>query len=504
MVDAPVPAAPGVSVAAPLSRRRIGWAFTGLMVGNAMAGLDATIVATAATSISGDLGRLDLRFWFFTAYQLAEVAVLPLYAKLGDLFGRRRIFAGAVLTFMVGSILCGSAQGIGWFIAARVLQGIGAGGLAGLSMALVADLVPAEHLGRYLGYAGLVFGVTSVLGPLAGGVFTDQWSWRWAFFVNIPFAIVGLVAVRFVPDHGSRRRHRLDLGGAALLVLSSTTAVLALNWGGREYAWTSPTILAMLAVSVASGVAFAWWQRRAIEPIIPPHVVRPRAVRASVTANLVAGIGFFVGIAYLPAFFESVAGHSATVSGLLLVPFALSVAAGTVLVGQVVERTGVGTKAFPMAGMASMAIGFALLGAADVDTPAGLVAAVAVLAGFGVGFVMQVLLHTVQTSVPPEDLGVGTAVTILARLLGGVVGVGVLGTVFNRALTSSILEQRPTFDVGHLPGDAAGVAALPGGLQAVVEQGFADAVHTTFWVAVPIALLGLVATCFLPTPSRPS
>jgi EmrB/QacA subfamily drug resistance transporter len=480
-----------------LSGRHLMLVFTGLMIGNTMAGLDATIVATAGPTIVADLGSQRLMPWVFTAYQLAQIALMPLYGKLGDLFGRKRVFAFAVGMFVAGSMLCGAAPSMGLFLTARALQGAGAGGLTGLSMAIVADITPAESLGRYLGYAGLVFAVTSIVGPLAGGLFVDHLSWRWAFYVNVPSAVVCLLALRFVPAIGAARRARVDWFGAALLAGGATAAVLALSWGGVQYAWSSTAIrlLAVSAVVVFAG--FVAWQQRAAEPLLPLRVFARREVSVAVFANLVAGIGFFGVIVYMPVYFQAVAAKGATASGLLLIPSAISTALCTTLVGSALGRIG-GAKVFPLIGMFSMAIGFAVLSGIRPSTPLGIALMGSVLVGVGVGFVMQVMLFVVQRAVSGDDLGAATAVTVLARIVGGVVGVAVLGNVFNRRLASEVRRRAPGLSPARLHGDPQSIRALPPALRHQVVLSFGRALSLTFFTAIPVMLLGLLVMAALP------
>lgn len=480
-----------------LHGRRLVLVFVGLMIGNTMASLDATIVATAGQTIVADLGSQRPLPWVFLAYQLAQVSLMPLYGKLGDLLGRKRVFAFAVVSFVVGSMLCGAAPTMSVFIAARVVQGLGAAGLTGLSMAIVADITPPQLLGRYLGYTGFVFAVTSMIGPLAGGLFVDHLSWRWAFYVNLPSAAIALVALRFVARTPRAHDRRLDLAGAALLAATCSAAVMALSWGGVQYAWGSPTIVVLGAAAVALLGGFVVRERAAPEPVLPGRVFAARQVGIAVFANLVAGVAFFGVIVYLPLWFQAVDGKDATIAGLLLVPSALATALGTSLVGQVLSRLG-GAKAFPIAGLTGMAIGFVLLSRSTPSTPLGLIVFGSVLAGLGVGFVMQVLLFVVQRSVPTADLGAATAVTALARILGGVVGVAVLGNVFNRRLADALARHAPSISASTVRGTAAAIHALPADVRAGVVESYAHALSGTFAVAAPIAVVGLLVTARLP------
>jgi EmrB/QacA subfamily drug resistance transporter len=484
-----------------LQGTRLVVAFVGLMIGNTMSGLVSTIVATAAPTIVADLGSLSLLPWLATSYLLTQIGTMPVYGKLGDLYGRKRVFLVAVGVFVGASVLCGLAQSLFQLVVFRAMQGAGAGGLTGLAMAIVADITPPEKQGRFLGYAGLVFAVTSTIGPLAGGLFVDHLSWRWAFFVNVPSAVVSVAIVSaLVPSSPSGPRRSLDVLGAAMLAGITTSTVLVLSWGGVEHDWGSPVILGLAGAAVGLLVAFAWHERRVPEPVLPLRVFRERQVGVAVACNLLAGTAFFGGIVFLPVFFQAVTGQRATMSGLLLVPLAVSTALSTVVVGEVVDRVG-GAKAFPVAGMLSAAGGFVVLGRLDASTSAGEAAAAGLLIGIGVGFVMQVLLLVVQRSVDRADLGVATSTTVLGRILGGALGVALLGTVFNRSLATEVAARTPpgSVAVAELQGDPGSIAALSDRVRDGVVDAFAAALATTFRAAVPVMLVGFVVALLLPS-----
>jgi EmrB/QacA subfamily drug resistance transporter len=481
-----------------LEGRRLTLVFVGLMIGNTMAGLDATIVATAGLSIQRELGSIGSLASIFTAYQLAQIATMPLYGKLGDLYGRRRVFGVSVGVFLVGSVLCGAAPSLGVLVLARVVQGAGAGGLTGLTMAIVADIVPADRLNRYLGYTGLVFAVTSVLGPFLGGVFADQIGWRWAFFVNLPSGALCYLALSQVPRTQVRTRHRLDVVGAALLAVIATCVTLVCSWGGRSHAWGSARILSMAAVAVVGTAVFVLWERRVAEPILPGRIFAARATTLSVLANLIAGIGFFGGIVYLPVFFQSVQLRDASAAGRLLIPFAFATAMGTALVGQVIDRVGRGTRTFPIVGMIAMGLGFWGLGATPADAAVWRPVLLGALVGIGIGFVMQVLLYVVQRSTELRDRGAATAVTVLGRIAGSVVGVALAANVLNQQLAAGLAERAVAVDPAALQGDADSILALPVAVREGVVAAYADAVGTTFWVFVPVMLVGLAFVLALP------
>jgi EmrB/QacA subfamily drug resistance transporter len=481
-----------------LEGRRLAFVFTGLLVGNTMAGMDATIVATAGLSIQRDLGSIGSLASIFTAYQLAQIATMPMYGKLGDLYGRKRVFGVSVTVFLVGSVLCGLAPNLGFLVAARSIQGVGAGGLTGLTMALVADLVPADRLSRYLGYTGVVFAVTSVLGPFLGGVFAESLNWRWAFFVNLPSGALCYVALTQVPGRRERVRHRLDVVGALLLATVATCVTLVCSWGGRSAPWTSPKIIAMAGAALGAIVVFVAWERRFEEPIVPPRIFARRETSLAIIGNLIAGIGFFGGIIYLPVYFQAERLRGAAEAGRLLIPFAMGSALGTVIVGQVVDRRRVGTRAFPIVGMATMTFGFVMLSRLTSTSPLWLAVGLGLLVGLGIGFVMQVLLYVVQRTTDERDRGAATAVTVLARIAGSVVGVALAGNVLNQRLDEELRGLGSPIDPADLQGDAASLRALSPAVRDAVIEAYEAALSSTFKVFVPLMLVGLAAMVWLP------
>ncbi|HEX5095671.1 MAG TPA: DHA2 family efflux MFS transporter permease subunit [Acidimicrobiia bacterium] len=474
-----------------LTGGRLAGAFIALMVVNTMSGVDTTIVSTAAPTITSDLGRLSLLPWISTAYLLAQIGTIALYGKLGDLYGRKRVFLTAASLFLVASVLCGAAQSMPQLVAFRFLQGAGAGGLTGLAMAIVADIAPPSRVGRYLGYAGLVYAFTSVLGPLTGGLFVDHLSWRWAFYINlVPGLIGGAFVIALVPSEQKERiRHRIDVLGAILLAATTTALVLTTSWGGSEYEWTSPVIVFLVIAVVGAGAAFVFREQRAPEPLVPLGVLRERTVSLSIGANLVAGAAFTAGIVFLPILYQAVIGRDATSSGLLLIPLGLATALSTVVAGQVVDRYG-GVKVIPATGMVTMALAYAALSTVDADTSAAFGATCALFVGIGVGCVMQTLLHVVQRSVPIENLGIATSSVMLGRIMGSALGVALFGAIFNARLEPA-LAAIPGVVPDDVHGDPASIRQLGAGLRHAVAAAFADALAGGFTALVGVSLLGL-------------
>lgn len=483
--------------AVPISNRRMIIVFFGILLGATLSGLDASIIATAAPAVIGDLGDVSLLPWLTTSYLVAQVSVMAVFGKLGDIYGRRRMFTIAISIFLVASILCGIAQSMTMLVAFRVLQGVGAGGITGIAMALVADLVPSDRLGRYLGYTGLVFAGTSVIGPFAGGFFVDHFSWRYAFLVNVPSGLLCLALIATTPIIGVRVRHRVDYAGAIMLALSISSLLFALSGRGNDTSWTSPRILTLLVVFIVLGVGFLWWESRAAEPLLPLRILRGRVNSMATLANLISGVGFTCGIIYPPLFFQAVAGYNAQSSGLLLAPFALTCAASTLLAGQFADRFG-GYKVIPLFGMACEAVGFALLSTITVSTSATSVVVYGMLAGLGVGCVMQTLLYVVQRFTVASDMGVATSTVMLARVMGSSLGVAILGSVFTSTLISEVETRVPGFAVGDIEGTPERVASLAEDVRLQLQESFAIGLSTAFRVAVPIMIIGVIVVALIP------
>jgi EmrB/QacA subfamily drug resistance transporter len=444
--------------------------FVGLQLGQIMSTIDGTIVATALPTISRELGGLSRITWVATAYFLAQVTSLPLMGKLGDLYGRKRLWYVSVVIFIAGSMLCGAAGSINQLIAFRALQGIGGGGLGTLAMAIIADVVPARQLGRWLGYQGAIFAVSAVAGPLVGGLFIDQLSWRWGFYVNLPIALVALAIVTTTLDVPYRRiPHAIDYAGGALLTLTLICLVVLTSAGGEDLAWTSPAILALGAGAVGLGALFIARERRAREPVMPLRLFADSDTRVVLALNFTSGVLLSCAIYFLPVFLQEVAGVSPLQSGLLLAPTMFGAALGTLIAGRRVEQVG-RYRHWPIIGSICMAVGMALLATMGISTPALAAIAYGGILGLGVGFVMQTTLLAMQNNVEHRDLGIATSTALLFRLLGPTIGIPVFGAVLN----------------ARLPDDGARTAAA-----------FAEAVPAVFLVAVPVAIASIVIARFL-------
>ena len=440
--------------------------FFGLQLGQVMSSLDGTIVATALPSIVDDVGGLSRVTWVIIAYALAVVASMPLYGRLGDLYGRKRMLVSAIGLFLGASMACGAAQTMSQLLVARFVQGLGGGGLGVLAMATLADIVPARKLGRWLGYQGVIYAVASVLGPVVGGLFVDHLSWRWAFFINLP---VGLLALAIVVGnlHVPRRRveRHLDYAGAGLLTAALSCLVLLATLGGVDFGWTSPRALVLGAGMVGLAVAFVRWERRAVEPILPLHVLTDPVMRAVAAINTASGMLLWCGIFFVPLFLQEVLDVSPTRSGLMLTPLMFGAAFGTLVTGRIVERTG-WYRTWPIAGGAVMIAGTALLALVGGGTPLWVVASSVLVLGTGVGFAMQPSLLAAQNALPHELVGTATSTTLLFRSLGNTVGTPIFGGILNAGLRSGDFDTAiPTVFVAAVPVACLALAAgvrLPG------------------------------------------
>jgi EmrB/QacA subfamily drug resistance transporter len=484
-----------------LSHRQILTILSGLLLGMLLAALDQTIVSTALPRIVGDLHGLSHIAWVTTAYLLASTVTTPLWGKLGDLFGRKYLFQAAIVIFLVGSALCGIVDSMLQLIMFRGLQGLGAGGLMVLAQASIADIVPPRQRGRYQGYFGAVFGAASVIGPLLGGFLTDQLSWRWIFYVNVPVGIVALVVTTTVlPNTIAKAKPAIDYLGFAVLAAAISCLVLLTTWGGAQYAWGSPVILALIVATVVLLCGFVMLERRAAETVIPLTLFRNRTFDVASAVSFIVGLSMFGAIIYLPLFLQLVSGASATNSGLLMLPLMAGLLVASMVSGQVISRTG-RYKAFPVTGTAVAAIGMLLLSTMSATTPRLVASAWMVVLGVGLGLVMQVMVLVTQNSVDRSDLGVATATVSFFRSVGGSVGVAVFGALFTSGLTRNLSRDLPADVAARLHsvggGSLQAVATLPPEQRLAYKTAFADALTTVFTYAAPIMAVAFLLTWLL-------
>ena len=499
--DLPAPATPAAGGV--LTHRQVLVVLVGLLLGMLLAALDQTIVATALPVIVGDLHGLNHLSWVVTAYLLTSTVSTPLYGKISDLYGRKNIFQVAIVIFLVGSVLSGLSQNMAELIGFRALQGLGAGGLMALAMAIIGDIVSPRERGRYQGYFGGVFALASVGGPLLGGFFVDQLSWRWIFYINVPIGIVALAVTSVVLKLPfARRPHAIDYVGASILVAAVTALLLVTVWGGTTYAWSSPVIMGMIGAGLALLVAFVYWERRTPEPILPLRLFRnPIFTVANALTFLMAALMFGATI-YLPVYFQLVRGVSAARSGLLILPLVGGMVVSSVVSGLLVSRRG-RYKIFPVVGTAMMALGMWLLTHLAANTPFALTGTYMALTGLGMGMIMQVLTVAVQNAVDVRELGTATGALGFFRSRGSAFGTALLGAVLVSRLGYWLPKLVPAQAGVHISSTSsftatpAAIRALPPPVRAGVVNSFVHSLNTVFVVGVPIAIAALILALFL-------
>jgi EmrB/QacA subfamily drug resistance transporter len=458
--------------------------YAGLMTTLLLAALDQTIVATALPRIVTDLGGITQYSWVFTAYMLTSTVTVPLYGKLGDVYGRKNLFLLAITVFLIGSALCGAATNMTQLVLFRAVQGLGAGGLFPLSLAVIGNIVPPRDRGRWQGLIGAVFAAASILGPAVGGFIVDNASWRWVFLVNLPVGVVALaVIVVTMPRRAALAEHAIDWLGAGLLAAGTGALLMGLVWGGKSYPWRSTHVVGALVVATLLLVAFAVAERRAREPILPFDILRNPIVAGSVACMALVGMAMFGTISYVPLFVQGVIGTSATSSGVVLTPLMLGAVATSLLTGQLVSRTG-RYRWNAILGPLVLTCGMVLLWRMTVHTTNAQAARNMVVAGIGIGSMMQVFVLSVQNAVPRAHIGSATALTQFSRQMGATIGVTVMGAIINHGLPAGVGGG----------GEGIGIHRLP----PAARTGLAAALHPAFLVAACVsAVVWLIAVRYV-------
>ena len=492
------------SSSAGISLHRRNLIFVAVLLGMLLAALDQTIVATALPTVVADLGGAGHQAWVVTSYLLASTIVTAIVGKLGDLFGRKVVFQASVVFFLVGSVLCGLSGSMTMLVASRALQGIGGGAIMVTAMAVIGEVIPLRERGRYQGALGAVFGVTTVIGPLLGGFFTDHLTWRWAFWINIPVAVVVLlVGAVAIPSLAKAGRPVIDYAGILLIGVGASGLTLATSWGGGEYAWGSPMIIGLFVVSAAAIALFVWVETRAAEPILPIRLFASPVFTVCCILGFIVGFAMLGALTFLPTFMQFVDGVSATTSGLRTLPMVAGMLITSIGSGNIVGRTG-RYKIFPVAGTATMAVGFVLLSGMDATTPTWQQSVYLFVLGSGIGLCMQVLVLVVQNTSSFADLGVATSGVTFFRTIGSSFGAAIFGSLFANFLAGRI---GPALAAGGAPPRAAespqALHALSPEMAAPIVDAYADSLGTVFLCAVPVAVVGFVVSLFLKeTPLR--
>ncbi|EPD56479.1 MULTISPECIES: MDR family MFS transporter [Streptomyces] len=472
-----------------------------LMITMMLAMLDNMIVGTAMPTIVGELGGLEHLSWVVTAYTLATAAATPIWGKLGDMYGRKATFMTSIVIFLIGSALSGMAQNMGELIGFRAVQGLGAGGLMVGVMAIIGDLIPPRERGKYQGMMAGVMALAMIGGPLVGGTITDNWGWRWSFYINLPLGIFALGLISVVLHLPKKRaKAGIDYLGVVLLTVGITAIVLVTTWGGTQYAWTSARIMELIGIGVASLIGFVFWQTKAAEPVVPLHIFRSRNFTLMSLIGFITGFVMFGATLFLPLYQQSVQGASATNSGLLLLPMLGAMLVTSMVAGRVTTNTGK-YKVFPVVGSALMIVGLYLLSTMDTGTSRFMSGVFMAVVGLGMGCLMQITMLVAQNSVEMKDMGVASSSTTLFRTLGSSFGVAIMGALFNNRV-QDVMSQRAgslgskiTEKSAQL--DAKSLEKLPAVAREAYQHAVSAGVHSAFLLGAIVAVGALIAAVFV-------
>lgn len=479
--------------------------FIGLMLGMLVASVSQTIVGPALPRIVSELGGMDHYSWVATAAMLVSAVTVPIVGKFSDLYGRRAFYLGGIVVFMIGSVISGFAQDFWMLVGGRAVQGLGMGTLMPLSQTIIGDIIPPRQRGKYQGLMGAVFGVTSVAGPLAGGVVTDHLGWRWLFFVTLPIGFVALFFIaRFLHVPHTPRKARIDYLGISTLTTGLVALLLAVSFGGSTWAWGSTESLSLFALSAVALVAFVLVERRAEEPVLPLRLFADRTISLSLVAAFGVAMVMFGAIIYIPVYAQGVIGVNATNSGLILMPLMLGFIVCGIVTGMLITRTG-RYLPFMLTGIAIMAVGVFLLTRLDHTATSLQLTGSMVVIGIGLGMAMQQYTLVVQNAVTRSDMGVATASTQFFRNVGSTVGIAIFGAVMSSGLQERIASHLPggmpagaqQMDAGAVL-DPAALSQLPPTVAEAVRWGLAEQLHDAFMLGLPILAVVFVATMFIP------
>ncbi|WP_412528319.1 MDR family MFS transporter [Burkholderia lata] len=462
-----------------------------------LSALDQTIVSTALPTIVGELGGLDQLSWVVTAYLLSSTVVLPLYGKLGDLYGRKIVLQAAIVLFLAGSALCGVAQDMTQLIVLRALQGLGGGGLMVVTMAAIGDLVPPDRRARYQGMFGGVYGLATIIGPLLGGFLVEHLSWRWIFTINLPlgFLALAVIGVAFRP-HSAHVKHRIDYMGAAFLATALTCVILFTSEGGSLLPWTSPQLWMTLVLGVVAIGGFIYEERLAAEPIMPLALFRHRTFVLVSLIGFVVGIALFGSVTFIPLYLQVVKGSTPSQAGMQLLPMMGGMLVTSIVSGRLISRLG-SYRMFPILGTLTGGIAMALLSTLTLDTPLHTMYTYMALLGIGLGMVMPVLTLAVQNTVEFRHMGVATSGATLFRSIGGSLGVAAFGALFSHGLQSRVMAALPAgTELPPALGPAA-VHQLPEAVRDAYLHAFAGSLHVVYLAAATVIAIAFVLAWFV-------
>ncbi len=479
-----------------------------LMLVMLLAALDQTIVSTALPRIASDLHGISKISWVATAYLLTSAVVTPLYGKISDQLGRKKVLQFAITLFLIGSILSGMSQTMNQLVFFRGLQGLGGGGLMSLSFATIGDIVSPRQRGKYQGYFGAVFGTSSVLGPLLGGFFTEHLSWRWIFYINIPIGILAMIALAarlHLPP--KQERHRFDLLGALLISITAVSTILALTWGGNTYSWSSTQIIGLFAVGLVSAIALIFRERKAQEPIIPLNLFKNSIFNVSSLLSAIVGLVMLGTIIFLPIYLQMVRGYSPTMSGLYMLPFVAGMLVASISSGLIISHIGK-YKLFPIVGTIMVGFGLWLFSHVTPTTSELSLSLWMLVTGLGMGMFMQVMTLAVQNSIDTRQMGTATSLVVFFRSFGSSIGTAIFGTILISRLTFHLGNFLPATIVTKvkstfLDGMTGGGVKVPHSLFEPIIKAFSMAFHDVFIAAIPFAVVGFVLALLLKeTPLR--